>query len=202
MKPNFLAVEILEAKPNRMFSEDMRQLIRFLRYNQPVPCQACGKKARIHWAFLAEFDAIDFGRSQFVATSFGKAFAPLTPVCQDHPLQPPLKKDVTRCWLVDYKAGVTDSLRAFTQVLIFKPAIPCAACGRRRNMMWTSLLEFRTGIKGRDMLPTVHPPLTPICRKHTIHPVVAGYLLDTSGYPEDSHKPATGSKPKNPERPA
>lgn len=78
-----LQVRIHEALPNPMFSEQQRQLIRFLRYNQHVPCAECGKKARTHWTMLCQFIPQTMG--QF-AMKPGKSHAPLTPVCQDHPL--------------------------------------------------------------------------------------------------------------------
>ena len=43
---DFLQVEICEAKPNKLFTEDQRQGIRFLRYSRSVPCAECGKRRR------------------------------------------------------------------------------------------------------------------------------------------------------------
>lgn len=85
-----LRVEICDAKPNPMFSEAQRQSIRFLRYNKFIPCAACGKKVKVHWTMLIEFKAVDMSGSSFsfVAKEYPKTFAPLTPVCGDHPLGP------------------------------------------------------------------------------------------------------------------
>lgn len=85
-----LWVEILEAKPNKMFSERQRQCVRFLRYNRHVACAACGKKARVMWTLICQFRAVDFERSHIVAKFFPRSFTPLTPVCSDHPLRPDL----------------------------------------------------------------------------------------------------------------
>jgi hypothetical protein len=87
-------VQILEAKPNKMFSEQERASVRFLRYNQHVPCAACGKKLRIHWTMLCQFKAGDMGKAQFEMQFYPQGFPPLTPVCGDHPLRPdwPVKK--------------------------------------------------------------------------------------------------------------
>lgn len=81
-----LAVEILEAKPNKMFTEDMRQLIRFLHYTKAVACAECGKKKKRHWTMLCSFQATSMGA--FVLTRSGKVHRPLTPVCGAHPLAP------------------------------------------------------------------------------------------------------------------
>jgi hypothetical protein len=83
-----LGVQILEAKPNPMLTEEERQLIRFLRFNRHVPCVACGKKARIMWTALYQFKAGDMQNSSFTLRYYERSFAPLTPVCQDHPLAP------------------------------------------------------------------------------------------------------------------
>lgn len=84
-----LWVQILEAKPNKMFTEQMRQSVRFLCYSAHVPCAMCGKKAKIHWTMLCRFKAGDMEKS-FLVLQMGKPLPPLTPVCQDHPLGPDL----------------------------------------------------------------------------------------------------------------
>jgi len=86
--PRILCVQICEAKPNKLFSEQQRESIRFLRYNQHVPCAACGKKVRIHWTMLCQFKAGDMNRNHFELQLYPQSFAPLTPVCGDHPLAP------------------------------------------------------------------------------------------------------------------
>lgn len=87
-----LCVKNLDAKPNPMFSEELLQAVRFLRYSRAIPCVACGKKVRIHWTMLCEFKAVDFENSHFVTRDYPQVFAPLTPVCSDHPLHPAWKK--------------------------------------------------------------------------------------------------------------
>jgi hypothetical protein len=42
-----LAVEILEAKPNSMFTEEQRATVRFLRFNRRVRCAECGKRLKV-----------------------------------------------------------------------------------------------------------------------------------------------------------
>lgn len=86
--PPILYVEIREAKPNKMFSEQQRAMVRFLLYNQKVACAACGKKAKTMWTMLCQFKAVDFENSIMVAKDFEASFAPLAPVCGDHPLHP------------------------------------------------------------------------------------------------------------------
>lgn len=85
-----LQVQVLEAKPNKMFTEDVRQTVRFLRYNQSVVCAECGKKRKVMWTLLCEFEAHNLG--DFALKQSGKVHAPLTPVCGDHPLSPPKEK--------------------------------------------------------------------------------------------------------------
>lgn len=86
-EPQILAVEILEAKENPLFTEEMRQAVRFLRYNQAIPCVECGKKRRIMWTMLCQFKAADTSGMSF-SLKMGQSRAPLTPVCSDHPMAP------------------------------------------------------------------------------------------------------------------
>jgi hypothetical protein len=85
---DFVEVQILEAKPNPMFSEAQRQSVRFLRYSRHVPCAECGKKKRLLWTSTFTFIAHHFGA--LVMTQSGKSHPPLTPVCTDHPMSPAL----------------------------------------------------------------------------------------------------------------
>lgn len=79
-----LYVDIREARPNKLFTEEQRQGVRFLLYNKSVACAECGKKRRSHWTLLAEFRAKSLGF--MVMTDSGKVHPPLTPVCSEHPL--------------------------------------------------------------------------------------------------------------------
>jgi hypothetical protein len=81
-----LWVDILEAKPNPLFTEEQRASLRFLRYSQSIPCAYCGRKQKIHWTLLCTFVVKEMG--QLILTSDGEIFRPLTPVCQSHILQP------------------------------------------------------------------------------------------------------------------
>lgn len=90
--PDILMVQILEAKPNKMFTEDQRRRIRFLRYNQSIPCAACGRKSKLHWTALYQFKAGDMDSSFLVLKMHAKSFPPLTPVCGKHPLAPDFPK--------------------------------------------------------------------------------------------------------------
>jgi hypothetical protein len=81
------AVDILEAKPNKMFSEEQRALVRFLRYTgETVACAECGRKKRTLWTMLWSFQAVDMG--MLVPKRSGKIHPPLTPVCPTHLLAP------------------------------------------------------------------------------------------------------------------
>lgn len=87
-KPNepLLVVEIMEAKPNKMYAEEERQTIRFLRHNHSVECASCKKKRRVMWTMLCEFEVPE--EYAFRLQPSGIVLAPLTPVCQDHVLMP------------------------------------------------------------------------------------------------------------------
>lgn len=86
-----LWVDVREAKPNPLFTEDQRQMIRFLVYNRAVPCAACGKKKKGLWTMLCTFKAGDMNATAFVMQDYPTSFAPLTPVCCDHPLHPDME---------------------------------------------------------------------------------------------------------------
>ncbi len=83
----FQQVWLREAKPNKMFTEEMRRLVRFLRYSQVVECAECGKRSKSHWTMLASFKAMDMkGSFGVLRSATGKVHMPLTPVCGIHPL--------------------------------------------------------------------------------------------------------------------
>lgn len=84
--PPLLCVDILEAKPNPLFTEAQRAAVRFLRYSQRVPCAECGKKLWIHWTMLCQFRVQDMGA--FAVLPSSKSHPPLTPVCRDHIMAP------------------------------------------------------------------------------------------------------------------
>jgi hypothetical protein len=83
-----LQVLLLEAKPNKMFSDEQTAAIRFLRYNQSVPCAECGKRSKHHWTVLYSFTATSLVPGMFTLQESGQVHLPLTPVCRDHPLAP------------------------------------------------------------------------------------------------------------------
>lgn len=87
---DILCVQILEAKPNKLFTEEQREGIRFLRYNKFVACARCGKKKKTLWTMLCQFQAAIFGEHSL--NKGDESYLPLTPVCQDHPLVPALNK--------------------------------------------------------------------------------------------------------------
>jgi hypothetical protein len=84
-----LQVTILEARPNPLFEEWQRELVRFLRFNRAVPCAECGRRSKHHWTQVVSFKAYNVA----TAKSFilernwsGKIHPPLAPVCGSHPL--------------------------------------------------------------------------------------------------------------------
>lgn len=83
-----LYVNICEAEPNPMFTEEQRSWVRFLIYNRKVACAECGKESKKMWTMLLEFRASTLGEGTFVVPKGDKVHPPLTPVCEDHPLSP------------------------------------------------------------------------------------------------------------------
>jgi hypothetical protein len=77
-----LVVDLCGAKPNKMFTEEQCASVRFLRYNQAVPCAECGRRRRTHWTLLMSFEAQNLG--SLVPQRSGKIHPPLAPVCRDH----------------------------------------------------------------------------------------------------------------------
>ena len=80
------AVEIFEARPNRMFTEEQRSVVRFLRYSTAVPFAECGRKSKTHWTLLISFKAKTM--AAIIPKDSGKVHMPLTPVCRSHLLGP------------------------------------------------------------------------------------------------------------------
>lgn len=83
-----LQVVLFEAKPDPMVPHAHTAAVRFLRYNQAVPCAECGKRSRYHWTVLYSFTATSLGMGANTLQESGKVHLPLTPVCRDHPLAP------------------------------------------------------------------------------------------------------------------
>jgi len=84
-KQKLLCVTICEAKPNKLFTEEQRRSIRFLRYNEKIECAECGKKRKTMWTMLCQFKAVNFETDTLTE---GQSHLPLTPVCDEHPLHP------------------------------------------------------------------------------------------------------------------
>jgi hypothetical protein len=82
-----LQVQILEARPNRMFTEEQRRAIRFLRFNRTVVCTECGKRRKVMWTMLCEFYAHSMGL-EFGLMKSMKIHKPMDEVCGDHLLAP------------------------------------------------------------------------------------------------------------------
>ena len=77
-----LLVGLYEAKPNKMFTEEQRAAVRFLRYNQAVPCAECGRRSKTHWTVLYSFEAQSLG--MLIPKRSGRVHMPLAPVCRAH----------------------------------------------------------------------------------------------------------------------
>lgn len=83
---NPLCVCIVEAKPNKLFTEQQRAMIRFLIYSRKIPCAECGKLRTKMWTALYQFRAVTVHPNDFVLREPVTSHPPLTPVCDDHPL--------------------------------------------------------------------------------------------------------------------
>ena len=88
---SILYVEIIEASPNKMFTEEQRFWVRFLRYSRWIKCAACGKKRKVMWTMLHEFIAVTM--DGIAGTGHTGPYPPLTPVCGDHPIGPPTESE-------------------------------------------------------------------------------------------------------------
>jgi hypothetical protein len=74
-----------EAKPNKMFSEEQRAAIRFVRFTKPVPCCECGKRSKTHWFSIRPFRALVWPKTQFAQPiDSGRVHIGFAPVCRDH----------------------------------------------------------------------------------------------------------------------
>ena len=88
-EPEPLMVALYEARPNKLFTEDQRALVRFFRYSQAVPCAECGRRRRLHWTMLLSFEATTMpNRASFTLVPGKRAHLPLTPVCSNHLMVP------------------------------------------------------------------------------------------------------------------
>lgn len=79
-----ITVTIAEARPNTLFSEELRQAIRFLRFSVPVACAECGSTRKAHWTMLGPFFAHTFPKHAFVLQESGTRHEGMTPVCRAH----------------------------------------------------------------------------------------------------------------------
>jgi len=94
-----LTVQILEAKPHKMFTEAQRAAVRFLRFNRTVACTECGKRRKVMWTMLCEFYAHSAGF--LVVKKSTKIHKPMDEVCSDHLLAP--------AWPEEEKSGEVQS---------------------------------------------------------------------------------------------
>jgi hypothetical protein len=90
-----LSVELLQAKPNPLFTEAQTALVRFLRYydrGKPtkVACAHCGKRKTILWTQLCSFRIAE--PFALVLKNSEKLYPPLTPVCRTHILAPEVEE--------------------------------------------------------------------------------------------------------------
>lgn len=83
-----ITVEVFEARPNKLFTEEMRQLIRFLRFSEAVLCAECGTKRKTHWTMTVPFKAHTWPKNSFALQESGTIHQPGNQVCRQHLLAP------------------------------------------------------------------------------------------------------------------
>lgn len=71
-----------------MFSELTWACVRFVRYEEKVPCALCGKQSKKHWTCVVRFKAANLKDSMFEVKLSKSWFKAGQPVCDDHPMQP------------------------------------------------------------------------------------------------------------------
>jgi hypothetical protein len=71
-----------------MFSEEQRAAVRFLRFNQWLPCRECGRRRKVMWTMLSEFYAHSMGAGSLGIQRSAHKHPPLDAVCGDHLLAP------------------------------------------------------------------------------------------------------------------
>lgn len=74
-----------QAAPNPGWPNEIRLLIRFVRPKKARPCAVCQRETKKLWTMLCPFIAHTVDR--FVTKPSGE-LAPLTEVCDDHPIAP------------------------------------------------------------------------------------------------------------------
>jgi hypothetical protein len=84
--------QYFEAAPNKMFTELTRACVRFVRYEEKVPCALCGKQSKKHWTCAVRFKAANLANSMFEVKLSLKYFEAGAPVCDDHLTQPDEKE--------------------------------------------------------------------------------------------------------------
>jgi hypothetical protein len=81
-----LEVQLLTAKPNKMFPDWMTERVRFLRFSKAIACAECGRRSKHHWTMFCSFEA--HSMAMLVPKKSGKEHPPLTAVCRSHLLAP------------------------------------------------------------------------------------------------------------------
>lgn len=78
-------ITYLRPRPNKMFSPEITALLRFAHLRDPQPCASCGKGMSKMWTMLCPFHST---YEQGLTLLNGPELAPLTLVCDDHPITP------------------------------------------------------------------------------------------------------------------
>ena len=86
--PGPVVVQLLPARPNKMFGAEMTRAVVFLRYSQAVPCAECGKRSKYHWTMLVSFQAHRMQPGVITMVVSETVHLPLAPVCRGHLLAP------------------------------------------------------------------------------------------------------------------
>ena len=74
------------AKNNKLFPRPWNDLVVFARYENPRPCEFCGKKRKHFWTLGVSFRVADM--QPYVIKPSEKIFEAGAPVCRKHLLVP------------------------------------------------------------------------------------------------------------------
>lgn len=91
------APKYFTVRENPMFGPEMTAIVRGVELPEKMACACCGKLIKKGWTMVVPFQSAIFGKYVGVMKSEPEVQAPLTAVCDDHPINPaehPLYREV------------------------------------------------------------------------------------------------------------
>lgn len=80
--------QYIKAKENPMFDQITHDCMRFVRYEEAVPCALCGRQSKHHWTCIVRFKTADIEKGFFTLQMSLRWFPAGKPVCRAHIMQP------------------------------------------------------------------------------------------------------------------